>query len=74
MSQPAKPKRAVLLFHFRALRRVINSPRNSWFAGERVGHEPTFDEKLRHFTEHEGLADFRKRFFGKYPGALSAIG
>jgi len=45
-----------------AQRAAILSPDNEWYAGEHLGHRPTRQEAARHFIEHGGAEQFRRRW------------
>jgi hypothetical protein len=60
---------SLLLQYVRGFHAEVNSPYNEWVTGEKVGHSPTWDEKLIHFITSGGVRDFRKRFKLVHPEA-----
>jgi hypothetical protein len=38
----------------------ILSDENKWYTGEHVGHPPTIEECIEHYSEHGGAAYFAK--------------
>ncbi len=40
---------------------------NAWFAGIANGHPPTREECARHYTQHGGPEDFRRRYYVATP-------
>ncbi|MBX4198362.1 hypothetical protein KW782_03450 [Candidatus Parcubacteria bacterium] len=39
---------------------AMRSHRNEYFSGQHVGHSPSLDERIRHWTRSGGSANFEK--------------
>jgi len=59
-----------LLEYANGFRGEVNSSFNEWVTGEKVGHTPTWDEKLVHFVMHGGARAYRKRFLETHQGLV----
>lgn len=54
-------EQALLRQHLEGQQVEMRSPENKWYAGERLGRDPTPDECAMHYIQHGGSEDYYKK-------------